>query len=50
VRYAETLTVADRHAVYKQCLKETADNSDISVTFMAKSFGRIEEFIRKNSA
>ncbi len=36
VRYADTLTMADRHAVYKQCLKETADNLGVSVTFMAK--------------
>jgi glutamine synthetase len=36
VRYADILTMADRHAVYKQCLKEIADQMDISVTFMAK--------------
>ncbi len=28
--------MADRHAVYKQCLKEVADQMGISVTFMAK--------------
>ena len=36
VRYAEVLTMADRHALYKQCLKEVAEQQDISVTFMAK--------------
>lgn len=36
VRYAEVLDMADRHVVYKQCLKELADSMDISVTFMAK--------------
>ena len=36
VRYAETLTMADRHVVYKQCLKELADKLGCSVTFMAK--------------
>lgn len=36
VRYAETLTMADRHSVFKQCLKEIADRLGLSVTFMAK--------------
>ena len=36
VRYADILTMADRHAVYKQCLKEVAEKLGISVTFMAK--------------
>lgn len=36
VRYADVLTMADRHAVYKQCLKELADQQGISITFMAK--------------
>jgi glutamine synthetase len=36
VRYAEALQMADRHVVFKQCLKETADRSGLSVTFMAK--------------
>ncbi len=36
VRYTDILQMADRHVVYKQCLKELADASDISVTFMAK--------------
>ncbi|MFT5167406.1 MAG: glutamine synthetase [Saprospiraceae bacterium] len=36
VRYAEILEMADRHIVYKQCLKELADAKGISVTFMAK--------------
>ena len=36
VQYAETLEMADRHMIYKQCLKELADSQEISVTFMAK--------------
>lgn len=36
IRYAEALDMADRHVVYKQCLKELADSMEISVTFMAK--------------
>ena len=36
VRYAEVLEMADRHVVYKQCLKELADSMGLSVTFMAK--------------
>ena len=36
VRYTDILNMADRHAIYKQCLKEVADQQDISVTFMAK--------------
>jgi glutamine synthetase len=36
VRYAEALQMADRHVVYKQCLKEVADRMELSVTFMAK--------------
>ena len=36
VRYTDMLTMADRHAVLKQCLKETADAQGVSVTFMAK--------------
>ena len=36
VRYAEIVTMADRHSVYKQCLKEVADEQGIGVTFMAK--------------
>ncbi|MFK7936390.1 MAG: glutamine synthetase family protein [Saprospiraceae bacterium] len=36
VRYAEILEMADRHVVYKQCLKEVADAKELSVTFMAK--------------
>ncbi len=38
VRYAEVLTMADRHMTFKQCLKELADQLGISVTFMAKPF------------
>jgi glutamine synthetase len=36
IRYAGALTMADRHAIYKQCLKEVADQLGVSVTFMAK--------------
>jgi glutamine synthetase len=36
VRYAEALEMADRHVVYKQCLKEVADAMGLSVSFMAK--------------
>ena len=36
VRYADALVMADRHGVFKQCLKETADRLGMSVTFMAK--------------
>ena len=36
VRYAEALEMADRHTLFKQCLKEVADGLELSVTFMAK--------------
>ena len=36
IRYAEALEMADRHVVYKQCLKEVADSLGYAVTFMAK--------------
>ncbi len=36
VRYTHILTMADRHVVFKECLKEVADQSGLSVTFMAK--------------
>lgn len=36
VRYADMLAMADRHCVFKQCLKEVAEKNGISVTFMAK--------------
>jgi glutamine synthetase len=36
LRYAGALEMADRHAVFKQCLKEVADAMGLSVTFMAK--------------
>ena len=38
VRYADILPMADRHVVFKQCLKELADQQGLSVTFMAKPF------------
>ena len=34
--YTSPLEMADRHVIYKQCLKELADQMDIAVTFMAK--------------
>ncbi|MDH3652153.1 MAG: glutamine synthetase, partial [Saprospiraceae bacterium] len=36
VRYAEALEMADRHILFKQCLKEVADSMSSSVSFMAK--------------
>ena len=36
VRYAEALEMADRHTVFKQCLKEIAESLGMSLTFMAK--------------
>jgi glutamine synthetase len=36
IRYARVLEMADNHALYKQCLKEVADQLGVSVTFMAK--------------
>ena len=36
IRYAPGLDMADRHVIYKQCLKELADQMGLSVTFMAK--------------
>ncbi len=39
VRHSRVLDMADRHTIYKQCLKEVADQLDMSVTFMAKPYG-----------
>jgi glutamine synthetase len=36
VRHADVLTMADRHSVFKQALKEVAEHLGLSVTFMAK--------------
>jgi len=36
VRYAPILAMADRHTVYKQCVRETALAMERSATFMAK--------------
>ncbi len=36
IRYAPALTMADRHAIYKQCFKELAYALGLSVSFMAK--------------
>ena len=38
VRYSNALNMADNHAIFKQCLKEVADQIGMSVTFMAKPF------------
>ena len=38
IRYADLLTMADRHSIMKHCLKEIADAQGCSVTFMAKPF------------
>ena len=38
VRHAPVLEMADRHAVFKQCLKEVAERVGVSVTFMAKPY------------
>lgn len=36
VKYNEVLAMADNHTVYKQCLKEVAEQKGMSITFMAK--------------
>ena len=36
IRYSDVLEMADRHVLYKQCMKEIADKKGLSVTFMAK--------------
>lgn len=36
MRYTDILAMADRHVIFKQCVKETAELSGSSVTFMAK--------------
>lgn len=36
VRYTNALEMADRHCVFKQCLREVADQQGRAVTFMAK--------------
>jgi len=36
IRFADALTMADRHVVMKQAMKELADAMGVSVTFMAK--------------
>ncbi|MCP5096444.1 MAG: glutamine synthetase [Chloroflexi bacterium] len=38
IRYADALTMADRHVIFKQCCKEVADQLGVSVSFMAKPF------------
>ncbi len=36
IRYGDALAMADRHSIYKLCLKDLADELGWSVTFMAK--------------
>jgi glutamine synthetase len=36
IRYADALTMADRHSIYKQCFKDLAHQIGLSVSFMAK--------------
>jgi glutamine synthetase len=36
VKYCDVLQMADNHALLKQCMKEIADQTGVSVTFMAK--------------
>ena len=36
IRCADILTMADRHCLFKQCLKEVADQKQMAITFMAK--------------
>ncbi len=36
IRYADVLTMADRHTIYKQCFKDLAHELGLSVSFMAK--------------
>jgi len=36
VRHSRVLDMADRHTIYKQCMKDIADQLGISVTFMPK--------------
>src|ERR671936_1460631 len=36
IRYAEALDMADRHVIFKQCLREIAEAAGMSLTFMAK--------------
>jgi glutamine synthetase len=40
IRYADVTTMADRHTLYKQCLKEVAERLGWSVSFMAKFSSR----------
>jgi glutamine synthetase len=39
VRYSDALQMSDRHVIYKQCVKEVAEQMGQSVTFMAKFAG-----------
>lgn len=39
VRYTGAMDMADRHCIFKQCLKELADRMGVAVTFMAKVAG-----------
>jgi glutamine synthetase len=39
LRYADALEMADRHVIYKNGVKEIADQKGVAVTFMAKPHG-----------
>lgn len=36
IKYADVLSMADRHTLYKQCFKDIADQLGLAVSFMAK--------------
>src|SRR5262249_2758149 len=36
IRFADVLTMADRHTLYKECLKDLAHQVGLAVSFMAK--------------
>ncbi len=36
IRYADAVTIADHHSIYKQCFKEVAHQLNLAVSFMAK--------------
>ncbi len=40
IRYADALTMTDRHSLYKQCFKDLAHQLGLSVSFMAKTDDR----------
>ncbi len=36
IKFSDLLTMSDSHIVFKQCIKEVADQQQVSITFMAK--------------